>query len=457
MMAASVGNSRRFAGSATMGLAPSRLVETFLMFEFAAQLALAFTSLGSARMLVRIGVFAASLLLMLVLRPTRRVHPASSAAIWTITIVTLSMFHPTTNGWVGGAAQAALYVAIVAPLFWVPRLRVDIATIRRALLIVWIFQTISAGAGIVQFYFPGNLQPNLSAAVASVGDDYVKGLHLETPDGRWIIRPMGLSDVPGGAATAGLYAALFAMGFFLVRPAFWIRMVCVASMSIGIVSILLSQVRSALVVLIVSVVGFAAVMIWRGENRQSVVFGALLAALLLSGIHFASAAGGLGVASRLTSFSEHPESVYLQERGRFLVETVDEVPKYPLGAGLGRWGMINHYFGDSSNSDDPPLWVEIQWTGWLLDGGVPLVIAYVIAIAIAVRATLKIALSRDRNMLWPWAAMLFGYDVGVIANTFAYPVFIGQSGLEFWLFNALLYAAATDTDARAFRNQRRGM
>jgi hypothetical protein len=44
--------------------------------------------------------------------------------------------------------------------------------------------------------------------------------------------------------------------------------------------------------------------------------------------------------------------------------------------------------------------------------------------------------------------MLFGYDMGAIANTFAYPVFIGQNGLEFWLFNALLYAAAADAAGR---------
>jgi hypothetical protein len=68
---------------------------------------------------------------------------------------------------------------------------------------------------------------------------------------------------------------------------------------------------------------------------------------------------------------------------------------------------------------------------------------------------LKIASRNDRDGLWLWAAMLFGYDIGAIANTFAYPVFIGQSGLEFWLFNALLYSASNEQGRRLDSIRRR--
>jgi len=422
---------------------PSCVPEAFLLFEFACQLALAFTTLSAARVLVRVAAFAASLALLVALRPGRRAHPAQGPAFWIVLIVALSIFHPSTNGWLAGAAQASLYIAIVGPLFWVPRLRVDAQTLRRVLLIVWTFQTVNAGVGVLQVYFPGHLQPNLSAAVASVGDAYVKDLHLATPDGRWIFRPMGLSDVPGGAAMAGLYAVLLGMGFFLSRRALWIRLACVTSMSLGIFCIYLSQVRSLLAVLVVSGIAFGAVLVWRGQKMQSIVLSVMLATLVMSGFHYAASIGGADIGSRLAAITDHPEEMYLQERGHFLIETIqDALPKYPLGAGLGRWGMTNHYFGDNTNSESAPLWVEIQWTGWLFDGGVPLILAYVIALAVTLRATLKIALSHDRSGLWPWAAMLFGYDMGAIANTFAYPVFIGQSGLEFWLFNALLWSAA---------------
>ena len=37
--------------------------------------------------------------------------------------------------------------------------------------------------------------------------------------------------------------------------------------------------------------------------------------------------------------------------------------------------MMLHYFGDRYNAESPQIWAEIQWTGWLLDGGIPLMIA----------------------------------------------------------------------------------
>ncbi|MGD0074548.1 MAG: hypothetical protein ABSD31_09415 [Candidatus Binataceae bacterium] len=431
-------------------------VEAFLLFEFACQLALAFTTLSTARLVVRIAAFAASLAMLAGTRRTRRAHPAQGPALWVILIVVLSILNPSTNGWLAGTAQASLYIAILGPLFWVPRLRVDVATLRRAMFIVWTFQTVSAAAGVLQFYFPGHLQPNLSSAVASVGADYVKSLHLAAPDGRWVIRPMGLSDVPGGAAIAGFYAVLFGIGFFVNRQSWWIRLASAASVSLGICCIYLSQIRSVLVVLVVSVIVFGGVLARRGRRMHAIALCAVLIGLVVGGFHYAVSVGGTDIISRVTAITDHPGDIYLQERGHFLVETIqDTLPTYPLGAGLGRWGMVNHYFGDNTRSENAPLWVEIQWTGWILDGGLPLVLAYVIALAVTVWTTLKIASRNDRDGLWLWAAMLFGYDIGAIANTFAYPVFIGQSGLEFWLFNALLYSASNEQGRRLDSIRRR--
>ena len=101
-------------------LRPRLVVEAFLLFEIACQLALAFTALGAARVFVRIAAFAASLLLLAILPLTGRAHPAGTPALWVLFIVGLSIFHPSTNGWVPGIAQCALYLAILAPLFWVP-------------------------------------------------------------------------------------------------------------------------------------------------------------------------------------------------------------------------------------------------------------------------------------------------------------------------------------------------
>ena len=81
-------------------------------------------------------------------------------------------------------------------------------------------------------------------------------------------------------------------------------------------------------------------------------------------------------------------STFQEERGAFLTYTLSELLfEYPLGAGIGRWGMMHVYFGDASMWEAPPIHVEIQPTGWLLDGGVPLWVAMGGAIAAGLRAS----------------------------------------------------------------------
>jgi hypothetical protein len=49
--------------------------------------------------------------------------------------------------------------------------------------------------------------------------------------------------------------------------------------------------------------------------------------------------------------------------------------EYPLGCGVGRWGMMTYYFGRFDANPNPAVFVEIQPTGWLFDGGIPLLLA----------------------------------------------------------------------------------
>jgi hypothetical protein len=157
--------------------------------------------------------------------------------------------------------------------------------------------------------------------------------------------------------------------------------------------------------------------------------------------------GGTAITDRVNSLTaENPGEVYQKNRGQFLVYTIDEVlPNYPLGAGPGRWGMMFYYFGDPSNTKNPALWAEIQWTGWIYDGGVALVLLYTLAIALAFRVSYKIALNERSAELATLAAVVFAYDVGVLAATFDSCFFIGGGGLDFWMLNAMLFNAAYHT------------
>jgi len=114
--------------------------------------------------------------------------------------------------------------------------------------------------------------------------------------------------------------------------------------------------------------------------------------------------------------------------------------------------MVNAYFGNPSDA----LWVEIQWTAWLFDGGVALIFLYLAAIVIASWGCLKIALGQigaGEPSLSLWGAVLVAYNVGAVAVCFNYPLFGGTGGVEFWLLNMAVLSAAQNADRGDFRSK----
>ena len=154
-----------------------------------------------------------------------------------------------------------------------------------------------------------------------------------------------------------------------------------------------------------------------------------------------------GVLARLETLTEaNPSEVYYRNRGIFVEDTVENLMlEYPAGAGLGRWGMMAYYFGGTSAKS---LHAEIQMTGWLYDGGILMVIAGYAALALACTFALKTALRHPDSVVADYAGLMFGYNIGSVAVTFNYPLFISQGGLEFWLLNAALATAASCRHAR---------
>jgi hypothetical protein len=262
---------------------------------------------------------------------------------------------------------------------------------------------------------------------------------------------MGLTDLPGGAAMAGFYAFLLGAGLLLSSRRKLLRLLCVGSMFIGSAAIYLSYVRSVLVLLLVCMVAMLFLLVLRGELKRVATFSAMVLGMAVVGFLLAVMLGGEGVRERISTLVEDdPSEVYQRNRGKFLEYTLQEVlPNNLLGAGLARWGMVSVYFGDRDMVVDPAIdqdvWVEIQWTGWVLDGGLPLTLAYAVSIVLALWTAFRIATGRlggQHRGLWPLAAIVFAYSVGGLALTFNFPFFVSQSGLEFWVLNALLFAVA---------------
>jgi hypothetical protein len=429
----------------------------FVLCCLASQIALLFEVLGSFRLVFRTAAFGSSLVLLFLVIGRRKRHPAQPWTVAALLLVGLGLLQPTTNSLLSGTAHFALYVAIAAPLFWVARLDVTPTVFRRLLLVLWVFHTLSAAVGVLQTHYPELYQPNVSSTILGMGE-MADAYKMRLADGQYVWRPMGLTDTPGGAASAGLAAVLYGLGFLLQsRSGLW-RAVSVGSLTVGLFCLYICQVRSLLVMAGVCSVTLIAVLLYRGEVKRLIGLTAVLPVLVVVALLWAVSVGGESTVLRLSTLVEdNPTDVYNQNRGLFLQHTfADLLPEYPFGAGLARWGMMRNYFGNPQNADSPAIWVEIQWTGWLLDGGLPLMVVYAVAVAVACWVSLRVALSRLPGDLPLWGGVVFGLNVGTVAVTFNYPIFMSQGGMEFWMLNTALFSAAVASLRQARLRQNDG-
>jgi hypothetical protein len=421
----------------------AQCVTMFLVAMFACQTAIAFGPFTGMRMWLRIAIYLLSLVLMVLVSGRGPRHPAVLPATGVLLVVGLSLFHPDTTGYVAGGVHAGLYLAILAPVFWIPRLRIDEQMLRRVLILIWAFHSLSATLGVLQVQFPGTFDPNLSSII----DPEVAGASVITnARGEVVYRAMGVSDIPGAAGVSGLYAVAIGTALFVADRRRLMRALCVLSMTLALTSIYLAQLRSTLVVAGLIVSGFVVCLALR-RGRRALVTLIIVVLTLLASLNIAVLIGGTEVFDRIaTLVDERPQTVYYANRGHFLEQTfTEDLPDYPLGAGLARWGMVSYYFGDgSSGSHSPGLWVEIQWTGWIFDGGVPLMVAYTWAVAMALVTAVRLRRRAPASSpMFVWASLIVAYDLGAVALTFSYPLFIGEFGLQFWLLNAMLFAACS--------------
>jgi hypothetical protein len=417
----------------------------FVLVQLGCQLVLLIPQIGPFRPICRVAAFGISIALLFFLPARGPLHPSARIAVAVLLILGVEFFHPLTNNLVAGAAQVLLYLAILAPLFWVRSCRLTLDRFRAALLLLWAFHVASSVVGILQVSFPGRLQANVTSAVTQMGSAYLSGLQMRTASGQLVYRPMGLTDTPGGAAVSGFFAILLSTVFALEARSGYKKVVFAIGLFPGIACLVLSQVRMYLVMAALCLGALYCVLLLRREAKRMLFLSVAISVTLVVGVTFAVAVGGASVTSRLKTLTEgSPSNVYYKSRGFLFDYTVREfAPAHPLGLGLGRWGMIYNYFGDGNNPEKSRLWAEIQWTAWVIDGGFPLVFAYVFAIATALATTVAIAFRGDRKSgIWLWAAFVTAYDLGAIAATFTSPFFISGEGMEFWALNAALYSVA---------------
>lgn len=416
-------------------------IYTYLIVQFLFQLALLIPQLAPARVVIRGAAFGTSLLWLAVI-PGGPLHsnPIRMLVWGVIVILTLSWINPEGAGPLGASAHWMFHLAILAPVFWVARLRIDEQGVERIVLLIWLFYAASATVGVLQAAFPGRFQPTVSVVFTEQGRERLSALSIRLTSGDWILRPMGLTDAPGGAGYAGFYAIILGVGVMITRPFSGARIAGVGTMLLGMTAIYLCQVRSVLVLAGICLIALVVISALAGRISRFFAIAAVAVAVSLVAFVGATSLGGDSVTSRLsTLIADDAGTVYYKNRGLFVEHTfLKLLPEYPLGAGLGRWGMMSYYFGTA----DRGLWAEIQWTGWLYDGGILLMILYPVALLVTTWQAARLTLTRSESRLSTWASIVFAYDVGALALSFSYANFMGTSGIEFWVLNAALFQAA---------------
>lgn len=359
-------------------------------------------------------------------------------------LLALNLLHPTSL-LAAGIAQTVFQAAIAAPMFWGWKAVATPDRLRRVLWVAFVVNTAGAVLGVLQVYYPDRfMPPQFSTLGIRMNDLYVESLTYIGPDGTRIVRPPGLSDQPGGAATAGALTVVLGAGLSLAARSVRTRVMTLGAVGVGLAVIYLTQVRSLLLMSIGALGLIALVLFRRGQVRIAGRIAITTVVLVVGAFLWARSLGGESVEQRFVGITtEGALRTYQENRGGFVSNTFGELlDQYPLGAGLGRWGMMNVYFGDPGNLDAPPLHVEIQITGWLLDGGVPMWVLYGGAILLTLVVAYRYTQQRFSRELADVAVTVLAAEVLIFGFAWAGPAFNTQLGILFWFLASALYGAA---------------
>jgi hypothetical protein len=367
----------------------------------------------------------------------REMHPASAWIAGIMGLLAVMVFHPTTASLMGGVAHMAVYFAVLAPVFWAPSMVRSPEHLARLLGLILICSGLNAVVGVLQVYDPGRWMPPELSRVIMERDTGLGPVTYVGPDGRIIVRPPGLFDTPGAVAGPGMFAALLGAVFGLSALPLWQRGAAFALSAAGVAAIYLSQVRVSLVVLVLMAAAYAFVLLRQGRTGKASTFGILAGSVLVGAFTVAVALGGTSISQRVfTLLGDDPLEVYYRARGLQLDYTLSElVYQFPLGAGLGRWGMAAGYFASGPVST---IWAEIQVTGWVIDGGILMVVLYVGALVVSTLQAFRLSAAQHPRVA-ACAAVVFGANLGIAVMTLSFTPFVTQIGLQYWFLAGALH------------------
>ena len=140
--------------------------------------------------------------------------------------------------------------------------------VRRILLIMLVFQATSSSRHSA-VYYPGSFRGSTSSVIVAAGRHYLKGLYYKNASGVLVLRPSGLTDVPGGVGMAGQYAALFGLYFFFTERRQLMRVTAAAATMMGVMAVYLSGVKAAMICLVLGLASFGIFLSWSDVSQRA--------------------------------------------------------------------------------------------------------------------------------------------------------------------------------------------
>lgn len=446
-MSATEARASAFDGVAVPARVPWGFAEIFIISQTALPALLYLPGSQAFRLPIRFSAFAISLAAFAWYQVKSTTQaPRSPMQPWVAAIMallTLMLFHPETSSLVGGIAHMAVYFAVLAPLFWAPEFVKTPEQIARILWILLLCSGANAVVGVLQVYDPARWLPAEFSRVVTSSANALGAVTYIGAQGQRIIRPPGLFDTPGAVAGPAMFAALLGLVFAVSAMPMWKRALSLGVAGAGLAAIYLSQVRVSLVATVVMMAAYTLVSMRQGRAVRASQFGILASGVVVLSLSAAVALGGTAISDRVNSlFAGDPLSVYQGARGAQLTYTFfDLLFQYPLGAGLGRWGMASGYFA-SSNPNSPPIWAEIQFTGWMIDGGALMIAVYLGALATTTMSQWRIAQATHFPRLAVCGAVILAAGLGPAIMIISFTPFVAQIGIQYWFLAGALHGVA---------------
>lgn len=427
---------------------PFGFAEVFIISQTALPALLYLPGSQAFRLPIRFGAFGISLAAFAWYQVTSvQMTTRSSAQPWVAAVMALlgmMLFHPETASLSGGIAQIGVYFAVMAPLFWAPEFVKSPEQLARLLWILLLCSGANAVVGVLQVYDPNRWLPAEFSRVMTAGGSGLGNVTYTGANGQRIIRPPGLFDTPGAVSGPAMFAALLGLIFAVSAIRMWKRALSFLIAIAGFAAIYLSQVRVSLVATMAMLVTYLMLAFRQGRGARATQFAILSGSVVFGSLALAITLGGSAISDRVASlFAADPITVYQGARGFQLTFTFAELLfQYPIGAGLGRWGMSALYFG-SSNPNSASIWAEIQFTGWMIDGGIVMVAIYLGALASATLAQYRLATITQNSRLAICAAVILAANLGPAITIVSFTPFVTQVGIQYWFLAGALHGVAS--------------